>query len=93
MATLVEVCNKGHNSNLKNLLVINIKIVLFTGTSGFYSGVYPWFFSSVFFGKLSSLNYMGSLTLDEMAFARLYPGNHNLWCLNLVYTFILETNM
>ena len=35
-------------------------------------------FFLVFFGKFSSLNLYGWLTLDERAFARLYPGNHEL---------------
>ena len=51
---------------------------MFTGTGGVYNKLYPWFFSSVFFGKFSSLNYTGWLTLDERAFARLYPGNHEV---------------
>ena len=65
-------------THFSKICSLNIKIVLFTGTGGVYSGVYPWFVSSVFFSKFSSLNYTGWLTLDERAFARLYPGNHEV---------------
>ena len=46
-------------TQISKICSLNIKIVLFTGTGGFYSGMYPWFVSSVFFSKFSSLNYTG----------------------------------
>ena len=46
-------------TQISKIFSLNIKIVLFTGTGGVYSGVYPWTVSSVFFGKFSSLNYKG----------------------------------
>ena len=46
-------------THFSKICSLNIKIVMFIGTGGFYSGVYAWFVSSVFFSKFSSLNYTG----------------------------------
>ena len=46
-------------TQISKICSLNIKIVLFTGTGGVYSQLYPWFVSFVLFGKFSSLNYKG----------------------------------
>ena len=40
-------------TQISKIYSLQKKIVMFTGTGGFYSEVYPWFFSSAFFGKFS----------------------------------------
>ena len=46
-------------THFSKICSLQFKIVMFTGTGGVYNKLYPWFFSSVFFGKFSSLNYTG----------------------------------
>ena len=65
-------------TQISKICSLNIKIVLFTGTGGGYSEVYPCFGFFGIFWEIFLAELYGWLTLDERAFARLYPGNHEL---------------
>ena len=77
----MELCNKGCNSNLKNLLVKHQNSSVYWHRWRLLSGVsLICFYGIIWEIFLAELH--GWLTVDERAFARLYPWNHevsNFW--------------
>ena len=77
MWQLVELCNKGYNSNLKNLLVKHQNSSVYWHRWRLLSGVsLICFYGIILEIFLAELH--GWLTVDERAFARLYPWNHEV---------------
>ena len=77
MWQLVELCNKGYNSNFKNLLVKHQNNSVYWHRWRLLSGVSLICFYGIIL-EIFLAELYGWLTLDERAFARLYPGNHEL---------------
>ena len=77
MSQLVELCNRGYNSNLKNLLVKHQNSSVYWHRWRLLSGVsLICFYGIIWEIFLAELH--GWLTVDERAFARLYPWNHEV---------------
>ena len=77
VCSLVELCNKGYNSNLKNLLVKHQNSSVYCHRWRLLSGVsLICFYGIIWEIFLAELH--GWLTVDERAFARLYPWNHEV---------------
>ena len=73
----MELCNKGCNSYLKNLLVKHQNSSVYWHRWRLLSGVsLIWFYGIIWEIFLAELH--GWLTVDERAFARLYPWNHEV---------------
>ena len=73
----MELCNKGYNSNLKNLLVKHQNSSVYWHRWRLLSGVsLICFYGIILEIFLAELH--GWLTVDERAFARLYPWNHEV---------------
>ena len=73
----MELCNKGYNSNLKNLLVKHQNSSVYWHRWRLLSGVsLICFYGIIWEIFLAELH--GWLTVDERAFARLYPWNHEV---------------
>ena len=73
----MELCNKGCNSNLKNLLVKHQNSSVYWHRWRLLSGVsLICFYGIILEIFLAELH--GWLTPDERAFARLYPWNHEV---------------
>jgi len=73
----VELCNRGYNSNLKNLLVKHQNSSVYWHRWRLLSGVsLICFYGIILEIFLAELH--GWLTVDERAFARLYPWNHEV---------------
>ena len=71
----MELCNKGYNSNLKNLLVKHQNSSVYWHRWSLLLGVsLICFYGIIWEIFLAELH--GWLTVDERAFARLYPWNH-----------------
>ena len=73
----MELCNRGYNSNLKNLLVKHQNSSVYWHRWRLLSGVsLICFYGIIWEIFLAELH--GWLTVDERAFARLYPWNHEV---------------
>ena len=73
----MELCNRGYNSNLKNLLVKHQNSSVYWHRWRLLSGVsLICFYGIILEIFLAELH--GWLTVDERAFARLYPWNHEV---------------
>ena len=73
----MELCNRGYNSNLKNLLVKHQNNSVYWHRWRLLSGVsLICFYGIIWEIFLAELH--GWLTVDERAFARLYPWNHEV---------------
>ena len=73
----MELCNRGYNSNLKNLLVKHQNNSVYCHRWRLLSGVsLICFYGIILEIFLAELH--GWLTVDERAFARLYPWNHEV---------------
>ena len=73
----MELCNRGYNSNLKNLLVKHQNNSVYCHRWRLLSGVsLICFYGIIWEIFLAELH--GWLTVDERAFARLYPWNHEV---------------
>ena len=77
MWQLVELCNKGYNSNLKNLLVKHQNSSVYWHRWRLLSGVSLICFYGIIL-EIFLAELYGWLTPDERAFARLYPWNHEV---------------
>ena len=73
----MELCNRGYNSNLKNLLVKHQNNSVYCHRWRLLSGVSLICFYGIIL-EIFLAELYGWLTVDERAFARLYPGNHEL---------------
>ena len=77
MCQLVELCNSGYNSNLKNLLVKHQNNSVYCHRWRLLSGVSLICFYGIIL-EIFLAELYGWLTPDERAFARLYPWNHEV---------------
>ena len=77
MAQLVELCNRGYNSNHKNLLVKHQNNSVYWHRWRLLSGVSLICFYGIIL-EIFLAELYGWLTPDERAFARLYPWNHEV---------------
>ena len=77
MVQLVELCNRGYNSNLKNLLVKHQNNSVYCHRWRLLSGVSLICFYGIIL-EIFLAELYGWLTPDERAFARLYPWNHEV---------------
>ena len=73
----MELCNKGYNSNLKNLLVKHQNSSVYCHRWRLLSGVSLICFYGIIL-EIFLAELYGWLTPDERAFARLYPWNHEV---------------
>ena len=73
----MELCNKGYNSNLKNLLVKHQNNSVYCHRWRLLSGVSLICFYGIIL-EIFLAELYGWLTPDERAFARLYPWNHEV---------------
>ena len=73
----MELCNKGCNSNLKNLLVKHQNNSVYCHRWRLLSGVSLICFYGIIL-EIFLAELYGWLTPDERAFARLYPWNHEV---------------
>ena len=73
----MEVCNRGYNSNLKNLLVKHQNNSVYWHRWRLLSGVSLICFYGIIW-EIFLAELYGWLTPDERAFARLYPWNHEV---------------
>ena len=73
----MELCNKGYNSNLKNLLVKHQNSSVYWHRWRLLSGVSLICFYGIIL-EIFLAELYGWLTPDERAFARLYPWNHEV---------------
>ena len=73
----MELCNRGYNSNLKNLLVKHQNSSVYWHRWRLLSGVSLICFYGIIL-EIFLAELYGWLTPDERAFARLYPWNHEV---------------
>ena len=73
----MELCNKGYNSNVKNLLVKHQNNSVYWHRWRLLSGVSLICFYGIIL-EIFLAELYGWLTPDERAFARLYPWNHEV---------------
>ena len=73
----MELCNRGYNSNLKNLLVKHQNNSVYWHRWRLLSGVSLICFYGIIL-EIFLAELYGWLTPDERAFARLYPWNHEV---------------
>ena len=73
----MELCNRGYNSNLKNLLVKHQNNSVYCHRWRLLSGVSLICFYGIIL-EIFLAELYGWLTPDERAFARLYPWNHEV---------------
>ena len=73
----MELCNRGYNSNLKNLLVKHQNSSVYCHRWRLLSGVSLICFYGIIL-EIFLAELYGWLTPDERAFARLYPWNHEV---------------